>query len=139
MRAAIMGETTARRIGILATACVVGVFSGLFGVGGGVLLVPLLVLLHHFTQHRAQGTSLVALVFPTGLLAFVAYYRAGHVDIKTGLLVMPGVLLGGIIGGRIATHLSAARMRRVFAAILFTLGIWVFASGFYHGGAASLH
>jgi len=61
------------------------------------------------------------------------------VDIKTGLLVMPGVLLGGIIGGRIATHLSAARMRRVFAAILFTLGIWVFASGFYHGGAASLH
>jgi uncharacterized membrane protein YfcA len=134
-----LSDSPARQLAIFATACVVGVFSGLFGIGGGVLLVPLLVLLLQFPQHRAQGTSLIALVPPTGLLAFMAYYRAHQVDIKTGLLIIPGVFIGGIIGGRIAVNLSAARMRRIFAVILFTLGILVFASGFYHGGAAPLH
>ena len=64
---------------ILAVACVVGVCAGLFGVGGGVLLVPLLVLLLGFNQHTAPGTSLVALVPPTGLLAFINYAGAGEV------------------------------------------------------------
>ena len=97
-----------------------GVASGLFGIGGGVLLVPLLVLLHLFGQHRAQGTSLIALVPPTGLLAFLAYYRAGAVDIRTGLLIIPGVVIGGYLGSKIAVGLPAARMRRVFAVILFS-------------------
>jgi uncharacterized membrane protein YfcA len=52
-------------------ACGIGVLSGLFGVGGGILLVPLLVLVLGFEQHIAQGTSLVVLVPPTGLLAFL--------------------------------------------------------------------
>ncbi len=117
-----MAESRARMLGILLTASVVGVFSGLFGVGGGVLLVPLLVLLHHFEQHRAQGTSLIALVPPTGLLAFLAYYRAGAVDVPTGLLIIPGVFLGAILGSRIAVRIPAARMRRIFAVVLFVLG-----------------
>ncbi len=121
-----MAESRARMLGILLTASVVGVFSGLFGVGGGVLLVPLLVLLHHFEQHRAQGTSLIALVPPTGLLAFLAYYRAGAVDVPTGLLIIPGVFLGAILGSRIAVRIPAARMRRIFAVVLFVLGAWEF-------------
>jgi uncharacterized protein len=121
-----MAESRARMLGILLTASVVGVFSGLFGVGGGVLLVPLLVLLHHFEQHRAQGTSLIALVPPTGLLAFLAYYRAGAVDVPTGLLIIPGVFLGAILGSRIAVRIPAARMRRIFAVVLFVLGTWEF-------------
>jgi uncharacterized membrane protein YfcA len=121
-----MPESRARLFGIFLTACVVGVASGLFGIGGGVLLVPLLVLLHFFGQHRAQGTSLIALVPPTGLLAFLAYYRAGAVDIRTGLLIIPGVVIGGIIGSKVAVELPAAKMRRVFAVILFTLGAFEF-------------
>lgn len=121
-----MPESRARLFGIFLTACVVGVASGLFGIGGGVLLVPLLVLLHFFGQHRAQGTSLIALVPPTGLLAFLAYYRAGAVDIRTGLLIIPGVVIGGIIGSKVAVALPAAKMRRVFAVILFTLGAFEF-------------
>jgi len=121
-----MAESRARMLGIFLTASIVGVFSGLFGVGGGVLLVPLLVLLHHFEQHRAQGTSLIALVPPTGLLAFLAYYRAGAVDVPTGLLIIPGVFLGGILGSRIAVRIPAARMRRIFAVVLFILGTWEF-------------
>jgi uncharacterized protein len=134
-----MPESRARLFGIFLTACIVGVASCLFGIGGGVLLVPLLVLLHHFGQHRAQGTSLIALVPPTGLLAFMAYYRAGAVDIRTGLLIIPGVFIGGIIGSKIAVRLPAAKMRRVFAIILFMLGAFEFFTPLVHWAARSLY
>jgi uncharacterized membrane protein YfcA len=117
-----------RLAAIFATACVVGICSGLFGVGGGVLLVPLLVLLLGFNQHTAQGTSLIALVPPTGLLAFLAYYRAHQVDVKVGLLIIPGVILGGVAGGKLAERMSPWRMRIVFAILLFSLGAWQVAS-----------
>jgi hypothetical protein len=100
------------------------VASGLFGIGGGVLLVPLLVLLFAFAQHRAQGTSLIALIPPTGLLAFLAYSRAGYVSWKTGLLLIPGVFIGGVVGGWLAKRLNPRRMRQVFASLMFALGVW---------------
>jgi uncharacterized protein len=131
-----MGESRSSLIAILGSSLIVGVASGMFGVGGGVLLVPLLVLVHYYQQHRAQGTSLVALVPPSGLLAFLAYYAAHQVDFKTGLLIIPGVFLGGIVGGRLAVRLSAGRMRRVFASILFVLGTFEFLWPFLH---ASTH
>jgi uncharacterized membrane protein YfcA len=109
---------------ILIVACVVGVCSGLFGVGGGVLLVPLLVLLFAFDQHTAQGTSLIALVPPVGLLAFLNYAHAHEVSWTVGLLIMPGVFLGGLLGSRLAQKLSPRRMRRVFAVFLLVLGVW---------------
>ncbi len=119
-----MLEGPARFGSIFGMACVVGVMSGLFGVGGGVLLVPLLVLLFGFEQHRAQGTSLIALVPPSGLLAFLVYYRAHEVDVQVGLLIIPGVFLGGLLGGKLAARLSPQRMRIVFATLLFAAGIW---------------
>lgn len=113
---------------IFGVACFVGVCSGLFGVGGGVILVPLLGLLFAFRQHVAQGTSLIALVPPTGLLAFINYSRAHEVSWTVGLIIMPGVFLGGLYGSRLAQKLSPRRMRRVFAGILFAIGIWQIAS-----------
>jgi len=88
------------------------------------LLVPLLVLLLGFEQHRAQGTSLVALVLPTGLLAFHNYWHAGEVSWRVGLLIMPGIFLGAILGSRWAQKLRPRRMRRVFAVLLFVVGAW---------------
>ena len=114
----------ARLAGILAMACIVGVASGLFGIGGGVLLVPLLVLLFGFEQHRAQGTSLVAMVPPTGAFAFLAYYRAHQVDMKVALLLIPGFVVGGILGGKIASKLPSRHMRVIFGAFLFVVGAW---------------
>ncbi len=114
----------ARLAAIFGVACGVGVAGGMFGVGGGILLVPLLVLLFHFEQHTAQGTSLIALVPPTGLLALVNYWQQGQVEVRTGLLLMPGVFLGGIVGSRLAQRLSPRGMRRVFAMLLFALGAW---------------
>ena len=119
-----MADGTGRDVGIFLTACVCGMASGMFGIGGGVLLVPLLGLLFGFSQHRAQGTSLVALIPPTGVLALLAYARQGLVSWKTGWLLIPGVVLGSLAGGKLAEKLEPQRMRRVFAGILFALGTW---------------
>jgi uncharacterized protein len=113
-----------RALGIFCTAGFCGVAAGMVGIGGGVLLVPLLSLLFGFSQHRAQGTSLIALIPPTGLLAFLAYWKAGYVDLHTGALLVPGVFVGGILGGMMARELNARRMAEVFARLMFLLGVW---------------
>jgi uncharacterized protein len=110
--------------GVLLTGILGGVASGMFGIGGGTIMVPILGLLLGFTQHRAQGTSLVALIPPTGVLAVLAYGRMGYVDWRVGLLLIPGVFLGGIAGGNIARRIPSAIMRRVFAALMFLFGVW---------------
>jgi uncharacterized membrane protein YfcA len=119
-----MSDGMGRSAGILAMASFCGIASGLFGIGGGVLLVPLLGLLFAFGQHRAQGTSLIALIPPTGILALLAYAKGGFVSWKTGLLLIPGVFLGGILGGKLVRGIKPVRMRQIFAAILFALGAW---------------
>ncbi len=119
-----MADARLRLVGIFLVAAVCGIAAGMFGVGGGVLLVPLLGLLFHFEQHRAQGTSLVALVPPSGLLGFLEYSRAHYVDWRVGLLLMPGIFLGGIVGSRLAQSLQPRRMRQIFAVLLFALGAW---------------
>jgi len=119
-----MLESMGRIAGIFAVACVCGVASGMFGIGGGVLLVPLLGLLFGFSQHRAQGTSLVALIPPTGVLALMAYSKQGFLSWKTGLLLIPGVFLGGIAGGVLAKKIQPRSMRQAFAGVLVLLGVW---------------
>jgi uncharacterized membrane protein YfcA len=119
-----VAEGVLRDTGIFVAACVCGVASGLFGIGGGTLLVPFLALFFAFGQHRAQGTSLIALIPPTGLLAFFAYAKAGYVSWKVGLLLIPGVFVGGILGGWLAKRLPPRRMRQVFAGLMFALGLW---------------
>ena len=109
---------------VILTGIAGGIASGLFGIGGGVIMVPILGLMLGFSQHRAQGTSLIALIPPTGLLAVLAYSKAGYVSWQTGLLLIPGVFLGGIAGGKLAKRIPAAKMRRIFAALIFLLGIW---------------
>src|SRR3989442_13221228 len=109
-------------LGVLGLGTGVGVMAGLLGVGGGAVLVPLLVLLFDFPQHRAQGTSLVALVPPTGALAFLVYYKAGQVNVSYGTLLMPGMFLGGPAGGFLAQKLFPGGIGGGFAAPLFFLG-----------------
>ncbi len=79
-----------RDAGIFAAACICGVASGLFGIGGGTLLVPFLALFFAFGQHRAQGTSLIALIPPTGALAFFAYAKADYVSWQARAAPDPG-------------------------------------------------
>ena len=113
-----------KTIGFLLSGVVGGIASGLFGIGGGIVLIPIFGLLLAFDQHKAQGTSLVALIPPTGLLAVMAYARAGYVSWLTGVLLIPGLFLGGIIGAKIARRIEPRRMRQVFAVLMFLLGAW---------------
>ena len=127
-----MADGPLRDVGIFAAACVCGVASGLFGIGGGTLLVPFLALFFAFGQHRAQGTSLIALIPPTGALAFFAYAKAGYVSWQTGLLLIPGVFVGGILGGWLAKRLQPRHMRQVFAGLMFALGVWQAVAAWAH-------
>ncbi|MGC2744947.1 MAG: sulfite exporter TauE/SafE family protein [Candidatus Angelobacter sp.] len=102
---------------------VVGVFSGIVGIGGGILIIPALVYFFHMSQHKAQGTSLTALLAPIGALAFWEYYKAGNVDLKAGLLIALGFLLGGYFGGLWAQHLPEMVLRRAFGTLLTIIGI----------------
>jgi uncharacterized membrane protein YfcA len=110
--------------GVLLAGLTGGIASGMFGIGGGVVLIPILVLLLGFSQHRAQGTSLVALIPPTGMLAVIAYAKSDYVAWRIGLMLIPGIVVGGILGGMLAKKIPAAPMRRMFAALMFLLGIW---------------
>jgi len=102
---------------------VVGVFSGIVGIGGGIMIIPALVYFFHMSQHKAQGTSLAALLAPIGALAFWEYYKAGNVDLKAGLLIAFGFLVGGYFGGLWAQHLPELLLRRVFGTLLTIIGI----------------
>ena len=104
----------------------VGFFSGLVGIGGGILIIPLLVYGFKMTQHKAQGTSIAALLAPVGFLAFLEYYRAGNVDVRAAVMIAIGFLLGGYFGGRWAQLISELTLRRGFAILLVASGVILF-------------
>ena len=110
-------------LGSLILGAGAGVLSGLVGIGGGIILVPALVYFFGMDQKTAQGTSLAVLLPPTGLLAFIAYYRAGHVDVKIGALIVVGLLLGGWLGGDFAQQLPQATLRKIFSVLLLLTAV----------------
>ena len=79
-------------IGILS-----GIMSGLFGIGGGVIVIPALVLIFGMTQHQAQGTSTAFLLLPVGLLAFLNYYKAGHINIRYAAIIACAFFVGAYL------------------------------------------
>ena len=101
----------------------VGVLAGLVGIGGGIVIVPALVYLGGMTQHRAQGTSLGALLAPIGALAFWEYYKAGNVDVKVAIILAVTITIGGYFGGRYAQQISEPVLRKIFAVVLILAAI----------------
>lgn len=95
-----------------------GALSGLTGLGGGFIMVPLLVYLFGMSQHGAQGTSLAVLLPPLGLLAFMQYYRNGHVDVRIAVLVAVGFFVGGYFGGALAQIIPGTLLRKGFAVVM---------------------
>ena len=116
-----MDTTTLILIGIGLAA---GIGSGLFGIGGGVIIVPALVFLLAYTQHKATGTSLVILLPPVGLCAVLEYSRTGNVNWKAAVFVAVGMLLGAGIGAVIANKLSGPVLRLMFGIFVLCLGIY---------------
>ena len=95
-----------------------GVLAGLFGIGGGILIVPALVLLARFAPQVATGTSLAVFLLPIGALGALAHWRAGNVRIGPALLIALGVFCGAWFGARLSHTLSPLTLRRAFAVLL---------------------
>ena len=108
---------------ILILGLCVGILVGLFGIGGGVALVPAMVYLLRMDQHLAQGTSLFVLLPPLGLGALVSYWKRGDVDLRAGVLCALGILIGGYLGSRIAIPMASVNLKGGFGCFLMLSAI----------------
>jgi uncharacterized membrane protein YfcA len=108
-------------IGLLA-----GVMGGLFGIGGGIIMVPALIYLKGFTQQKAQGTSLAVFMLPVAILGFLNYYREGQADLIGGAYMAVGVFCGAFLGSKLALVTEEATLRKVFAILLMVMAVQLF-------------
>jgi uncharacterized membrane protein YfcA len=113
--------TASRPLAIAATGLLAGLLSGLFGVGGGVVMVPLLVALIGFSQHRAHATSLGAIV-PIAAVGAVTFASQGHIDPYIGGLIAVGSLVGAPVGARLMKRMPEAALRIVFGCLMIVVG-----------------
>jgi uncharacterized membrane protein YfcA len=111
---------------ILTIGVAAGVLAGFFGIAGGVVIVPALIFLAGMPTHTAIGTSLGALLPPVGILGAWVYWRDGALDIRCAALLAVGIAAGAFFGAELATRLSGALLRRLFAVVLAALAIRLF-------------
>jgi uncharacterized protein len=104
-----------------------GLLSGLFGIGGGIIIVPALMLVGRMQPSTATGTSLGALLLPVGALGAWQYYKNGHLDIRASLLIALGIFVGAYIGAVAMQQLNPVMAKRIFALflVLVSVRIWV--------------
>ena len=102
---------------------VAGVLSGMFGIGGGVLIVPALVYFGHMPIKTATGTSLGALLLPVGLLGAIAYHQAGHINLRAAAAVAAGLFFGAFFGAKVTQYVSGHVLQRMFAAFLVIVAV----------------
>lgn len=102
-----------------------GVMAGMFGIGGGIVIGPALILLAKFQPQTATGTSLGALLLPVGALGAWEYWRRGHLNISASLWIALGLFLGAWFGARLAQTLSGPQLQKAFAIFLVIIAIRV--------------
>jgi uncharacterized protein len=98
-----------------------GVLSGLFGIGGGIVIVPALIFIASFTPIQATGTSLGALLLPVGIFGAWEYYRNGNLDVAAALLIALGLAIGAWFGARLAHEISPLMLKRLFGIFLLVV------------------
>ncbi|HLO74715.1 MAG TPA: sulfite exporter TauE/SafE family protein [Flavobacterium sp.] len=103
-------------IGIMA-----GILSGLVGVGGGVVMVPMLVLFLGFSQHQAQGTSLAVLVVPVTAIAVYNYYKEGYIDWRYAAIIAVFFVIGGYFGSKLAINIDQKMLKKIFGVVLLLI------------------
>lgn len=107
----------------LALGLVAGIMGGIFGLGGGVVLIPALVYIFGFSQHMAQGTTLAIMVPPIGLLAAWKYYTSGHVDLHAAPLICLGFFFGGLIGAMLIQPMPDLLLKKLFGVFLLIVAL----------------
>jgi len=100
-----------------------GFLSGLVGIGGGVIIVPALVILAGFSQKLAQGTSLGILLLPVGILGVIQYYKQGYLDLKYVGIISLAFVLGSLMGSKLALSLSEEKMKKIFAVVMMVIAV----------------
>jgi uncharacterized membrane protein YfcA len=100
-----------------------GFMSGLVGIGGGVIIVPMLVYFLAFDQKMAQGTTLFMFMFPIGILGVINYYKNGSIDIKTALIIMSTFVIGSYLGSKIAIKFDQDILKKIFGIFLALVAI----------------
>lgn len=103
-----------------------GLLSGLFGIGGGIIIVPALMMAGRMQPSTATGTSLGALLLPVGALGAWQYYKNGHLDVRASLLIALGIFIGAYVGAIAMQQLNPMMAKRVFAVFLVVVSarIW---------------
>lgn len=108
---------------LLALGLVAGFLSGLIGIGGGIIIVPVLVYMLHIDQKMAQGTTLFMFMLPIGILGVYNYYKAGQVDFKSALIISITFILGSYLGSKTALTIDTKIVKQIFAVAIILVGI----------------
>lgn len=108
---------------LILVGLVAGLLSGMIGVGGGIIIVPALVLLLSFSQKEAQGTSLGILLLPVGILAVYQYYKQGYINMNYVGIVALAFIIGGYFGSKIALSISEEKVKKIFAVTMMIIAI----------------
>lgn len=95
-----------------------GIAGGLLGIGGAVLMIPGLVIILKYNQLTAQGTTLLAMIPPIGILAALEYYKAGHAEIKTAAIIAAGFVIGAWLGSKAALNINPQIVKKIFGVFL---------------------
>lgn len=110
-------------VGFLLIGAATGAVSGMFGIGGGILVIPAMVYIYGFSQKMATGTSLGMLLPPIGVLAFWQYYKSGLVSVPAALLLIAGFIAGSYLSAGYAVGLSDVLLKRLFGGLLIAMGV----------------
>jgi hypothetical protein len=100
-----------------------GCLSGLLGIGGGIILIPVFMFLFGMSQHQAQGTTLALMVPPIGLLAAWEYYKHGYVDLRIAGFVCLGFFIGGLFGAKIAAVIPDTPLEKIFGVVMLLVSL----------------
>ncbi|MCM8761574.1 MAG: sulfite exporter TauE/SafE family protein [Candidatus Omnitrophica bacterium] len=100
-----------------------GIFAGFLGLGGGIVLIPILVYGYGLTQHQAQGTSLAIMVPPITLLAAIRYYYSGNVKVGMAVLIACGFVAGGLLGAHLVQRVPDVLLRKIFGLAMLVVSL----------------
>lgn len=114
--------------GVAFFGIVVGFLSALFGIGGGIVMVPFIALVLERSQHLAEGTSLLVII-PTAIAGVIAHHKRGYVSFRLGAILAAGGVVGAFFGARIALSLNHQVLENVFALFLIVMGVRIILEG----------
>lgn len=110
-------------IGFVVLGILTGILSGLFGIGGGIIMVPSIILFFGMNILDANAISLTAMLLPVGALGVIAYYKAGLIVLKDSLLIALGLFFGSFLGGELAVNISETFLTKLYVFILLYIAV----------------